>query len=116
MTDAEQMIHHDRLSADLAQQLASIAALLAATGNAVSEASTDMRQARIDAMAQQVNTRDQLARFNLRRRKVEAALTRFEAGAYGLCCECRAEISGERLDHDAAEVFCEECADEREAP
>jgi len=116
MNAAEQTDYRTRLAADLAQQLDSIAGLLAATGKVAQDVSPDMRQARMDAMAQQVNTRDQLEKFNLRRRKVEAALARVDAGAYGLCCECQAEIGGERLDADPAEVFCQECADEREAP
>ncbi len=116
MNDAEQTIYRARLATDLGRQLDSIAGLLAATGKIAADVSPDMRQARMDAMAQQVNTRDQLEKFNLRRRKVEAALARIDAGSYGLCCECRATMEGERLDCDPAEVFCQECADEREAP
>jgi len=116
MNAADQTVYRTRLGADLAQQLEAIAGLLAATGKVAHDVSPDMRQARIDAMAQQVNTRDQLEKFNLRRRKVEAALARVDAGAYGLCCECHANIAAARLDADPAEVFCQECADEREAP
>jgi DnaK suppressor protein len=116
MNDAEQTIYRARLTTDLGRQLDSIAGLLAATGKVAPDVSPDMRQARMDAMAQQVNTRDQLEKFNLRRRKVEAALARVDGGAYGLCCECHADIASERLDSDPAEVFCQECADEREAP
>jgi DnaK suppressor protein len=116
MNDAEQTLYRTRLTADLGRQLDSIAGLLGAGGKVAADVSPDMRQARMDAMAQQVNTRDQLEKFNLRRRKVEAALARIDAGSYGLCCECRATMDGERLDADPAEVFCQECADEREAP
>lgn len=116
MNEAEQTIYRTRLSADLNRQLESIAGLLGATGKVAADVSPDMRQARMDAMAQQVSIRDQLEKFNLRRRKVEAALARVDAGSYGLCCECRATIHAERLDSDPAEVFCQECADEREAP
>ena len=75
MNDAEQTIYRARLTTDLGRQLDSIAGLLAATGKVAPDVSPDMRQARMDAMAQQVNTRDQLEKFNLRRRKVEAALS-----------------------------------------
>lgn len=43
-------------------------------------------------------------------RMIEAALQRIEAGEYGFCVKCGAEIGQERLDVVPFTPFCRECA------
>ena len=43
-------------------------------------------------------------------RMIEAALSRIEAGEYGFCAKCGAEISAERLDVLPHTPFCRHCA------
>ncbi len=43
-------------------------------------------------------------------RQIEAALHRIEAGDYGICLRCGAEISEARLDILPYTAFCKECA------
>ncbi|MCR9152113.1 MAG: TraR/DksA C4-type zinc finger protein [Rhodobacteraceae bacterium] len=43
-------------------------------------------------------------------RMIDAALGRIEAGEYGFCVTCGAEISQERLDVVPATPFCRTCA------
>lgn len=42
--------------------------------------------------------------------KIDAALTRMEAGDYGFCTKCGTEISPERLDLLPFTPFCRNCA------
>lgn len=42
--------------------------------------------------------------------RIRAALARIEAGEYGICVRCGAEISEERLDALPATPFCRDCA------
>jgi len=46
-------------------------------------------------------------------RMIEAALVRIEAGEYGICVTCGAEISAERLQLLPATPFCCDCAPRR---
>jgi RNA polymerase-binding transcription factor DksA len=43
-------------------------------------------------------------------RMIEAALKRVEAGEYGFCTQCGAEIAAERLDVLPHTPFCRTCA------
>lgn len=43
-------------------------------------------------------------------RQIEAALHRIEAGDYGICLRCGAEISEARLDILPYTAFCKDCA------
>ena len=43
-------------------------------------------------------------------RMIEAALQRMEDGSYGICVECGARISEERLDLLPYTPFCRDCA------
>jgi RNA polymerase-binding transcription factor DksA len=43
-------------------------------------------------------------------RQIEAALVRLEAGEYGYCVKCGAEIGEERLDVLPYTPFCRNCA------
>ena len=72
------------------------------------------RVSRIDALQQQALAPGLLQRLVIRRRKVEAALTRFDSGTYRMCCACQGDIEPERLNADPAVVFCQECAAERQ--
>ncbi len=46
-------------------------------------------------------------------RMIEAAMARIEAGEYGICVTCGAEIAEERLDLLPATPFCRDCAPKR---
>lgn len=107
---------HVRLVAELGEQPAAIADVHASTATATLDQSSVGRLSRMDAMQQQAVAQDLLARLDLRRRKVTAALGRVEAGSYGKCCECQAVLPLDRLEADPAAVFCQECAEERDAP
>ncbi len=72
------------------------------------------RVSRIDAIQQQALAQGLLQRLDIRRRKIEAALTRFDSGTYGMCCACQGNIEPERLSADPTVVFCLECAAERQ--
>lgn len=67
----------------------------------------------MDAIQQQAMAKNRQVRLAERRRKVEAAISRMDAGAYGLCCQCRDTIETKRHEADPATVFCAACADER---
>jgi len=47
---------------------------------------------------------------------VEQSLQRIENGSYGLCRDCRAEISATRLDAIPYASLCVDCARRRESP
>ena len=48
--------------------------------------------------------------LELRLQKVEEALGRIESGSYGVCSNCKAEQSKERLEADFAADTCPDCA------
>jgi DnaK suppressor protein len=72
------------------------------------------RVSRIDALQQQALAQGLLKRLVIRKRKIEAALARFDSGTFGLCCACQGDVEPERLKADPAAVFCQECAAERQ--
>ncbi len=68
------------------------------------------RLSRMDALQGQA-----LAQETVRRRKnelsrIEAALTRVDAGDYGYCVNCDEEISAKRLAVDPSTPLCIDCA------
>ncbi|ESR72548.1 molecular chaperone DnaK [Pseudomonas aeruginosa VRFPA05] len=71
------------------------------------------RVSRIDALQQQAIAQGLLERLTVRKRKVEAALARLDAGTYGMCCACQGDVEPERLNADPAVVFCQECKTNR---
>lgn len=73
---------------------------------------TQGRLSRIDAMSQQSMAKAGATRLNIQLQRIEAALTRFEAKQYGVCCRCREEIQHARLMADPAAPFCVECTGE----
>jgi RNA polymerase-binding transcription factor DksA len=52
-----------------------------------------------------------LERARARLREIDAALGRFERGAYGVCEQCGAEIPRDRLEAQPATRRCVACAD-----
>lgn len=72
------------------------------------------RLSRMDALQQQAMAQGMRERLYVRKRMVEAALARIEAGTYGKCCQCEDEIEPARLDRDPAVVFCGDCSRKRQ--
>ena len=72
------------------------------------------RLSRMDAMQQQAMAQELRARLITSRRRLQAALARIDAGSFGHCCQCDAELDPNRLAHDPAAVFCPDCVAERE--
>jgi DnaK suppressor protein len=103
-----------RLQADLAQIDASISQANDAARTVMLDQSSVGRLSRMDAMQQQAMAQGMQERLATQKRKLEAALTRIDAGRFGLCCECDAEIGRERLEGDPAAVFCIDCVQEHE--
>ncbi|PKO61115.1 MAG: molecular chaperone DnaK [Betaproteobacteria bacterium HGW-Betaproteobacteria-18] len=100
-----------RLQAELASQREAIAQRSAGTDVVELDQSSMGRVSRMDAMQQQAMAQATLQRLRTRQRKLEAALNRVDAGSYGLCCQCQETIEPERLQADAAAVFCSACAE-----
>ncbi|MDO9597211.1 MAG: molecular chaperone DnaK [Azoarcus sp.] len=69
----------------------------------------------MDVIAQPAMDESARERLELRRRKLQAALARINAGTFGCCCECEAYIEPERLESDPGTVFCFDCITERDA-
>ncbi len=72
------------------------------------------RISRVDAMQQQGMAAENRRAAQLRRRQVEAALERIEAGEYGECLGCGEEIDSGRLEAKPEAAFCLECQSRRE--
>lgn len=85
-----------------------------AAGTVMLDQSSVGRLSRMDAMQQQAMAQGMRARLETRKRQLQAALERIEAGTYGVCCACDAELEVERLRSDPAVVFCADCRAERE--
>lgn len=111
--DAERHIH-ERIAAELQDVCAAIAQSEHSAATVELDQSSIGRVSRMNAMQQQALAKGVTERLSLRRRKLEAALARLDAGTYGSCCACQEEIGQERLAVDPAAVFCADCADERE--
>lgn len=103
-----------RVEEELAQNAAALAEARSAAGTVTLDQASVGRLSRMDAMQQQAMARGLIERLETRKRKLDAALARIEAGTFGLCCECGAEVEAERLDGDPAAVFCRECMNRRE--
>jgi DnaK suppressor protein len=96
-------------------ELATIHATLAGNaGGAVVELDQTSvgRLSRMDAMQQQAMTSGLQERLSLKKRRLEAALIRLDAGEFGLCCQCGDALSLERLEVDLGAPFCAVCQDE----
>ncbi len=73
------------------------------------------RVSRVDAMQQQKMVAVNRQAAQLRRRMVEAALTRIEDDEYGECLGCGEEIAPRRLEAQPEASLCIECQGRREA-
>lgn len=106
----------DELRARLARELEQIRTELDTLQQGTPELTLDQtsvgRLSRMDAMQQHAMATGIRERILLRRRRVEAALARLHAHAYGKCCECDVELSLQRLTSDPSAPFCTECQEE----
>lgn len=102
-----------RLRAELAEITAALADASEAAAIVALDQSAIGRVSRGDALQQQAMAVNRQQRLDIRRRKIEAALNRLPAGAYGMCCECGAPLDPARLNNDLAVVFCMDCQQER---
>ncbi len=105
----------ERLLDEIAQQTEAIAQAGHAAGTVELDQSSVGRLSRMDAMQQQAMAQGVLERLRVNKRKLEAALARIDAGTFGRCCQCGAEIEPQRLNADPATVFCSDCMAERAA-
>jgi DnaK suppressor protein len=72
------------------------------------------RLSRMDAMQMTEMAAASERRNQQRLQRIEAALTRIEAGQYGLCLSCEEDIAPRRLASDPAATLCIACATARE--
>jgi len=72
------------------------------------------RISRVDAMQQQKMLAANRQAAQQRRRQVEAALDRIDAGEYGECQSCGEEIEPRRLEAQPEAPLCLECQSRRE--
>ena len=105
-TDPRQL----RLQSALRDTSAAIARAQQATATVALDPSSIGRLSRIDALQQQAMAQGLMARLQMEKRRLEAALDRFDAGTYGVCCACHDAIESARLLSDPAVVFCQACA------
>jgi DnaK suppressor protein len=68
------------------------------------------RLSRMDALQGQAMAQASERQRRATIQKIDAALSRLEAGEYGDCVECGGEISVKRLHVDPAAAFCIKCA------
>lgn len=104
-----------RLDAELARVEENIARATVSAETVTLGQSSVGRLSRMDAMQQQAMAHGIRARLETHKRELKAALGRVDAGNYGHCCACGAELEAERLRHDPATVFCADCMAHREA-
>lgn len=102
-----------RINGELIDLLESIAESKTSARTVKLDQTSVGRLSRMDAMQQQAMALGLAERLLLRQKKLEAALARIDAGTFGLCCACEAEIELERLHADAGTVFCTECTNQR---
>jgi DnaK suppressor protein len=70
------------------------------------------RLSRMDAMQQQAMASGMRERLFTNKKRLEAALERFESGQFGVCCQCATPIAIERMQVDLGAPFCAECQEE----
>lgn len=103
-----------RLLAELAAARESLGSSAASAKTVTLDQTSVGRLSRMDALQQQAMAQGMSLRLERRIQGIEAALARFEAGSYGLCCQCDDEIAEARLESDPAAVFCAACMRGRE--
>lgn len=99
----------ERLQQRLNALLQEIALTKASSAIVVLDQSSQGRLSRMDAMQQQEMALSHLGRLQTEQRKIEAAIARFVAGSYGVCCRCGDDIDPERIKADLAAPFCADC-------
>lgn len=102
-----------RIEAELAHIESDTAQANLSAGTVELDQQSTGRLSRMDALQQQAMAIELRQRAALRQRKLVAALARMDAGTYGVCCECGDILEPERLNADAATVFCMPCLLER---
>ncbi|KAA5607433.1 TraR/DksA family transcriptional regulator [Roseospira marina] len=70
------------------------------------------RLSRMDALQQQAMAQETERRRQVELKRIDAALERMEAGEYGACLHCGADIETRRLEFDPAAPLCVSCASE----
>lgn len=103
----------DRIETELMSLNESLAQATTDSGAVMLDQSSVGRLSRMDAMQQQAMAQGMRERLLLNKRKLQFALARIEAGNFGQCCQCDADIGVERLDIDPSAVFCFDCMVER---
>jgi RNA polymerase-binding transcription factor DksA len=107
----------ERLAAERAELLASIARGAAELPAERSDVSDGPGETEFLATAEQQDLFarvDALARVALE--EIDAALARLDAGTYGRCVTCGADIPDERLDAMPATAHCVSCRQQLEVP
>lgn len=103
-----------RLKNSLKEVVAALAQADDSAATVMLDQSSVGRLSRMDAMQQQAMAAGIRARLVSQKLKLDSALDRVNAGTYGLCCQCEAEIEIVRLEGDPAAVFCTDCSTQRE--
>ena len=103
------------LRAELERILAKLVRSMRATDEAMRPVELDQtavgRLSRIDSLQNQGLTRNLQAREAVKLSQVHAALARIEAGSYGTCTECGADVPFERLLIFPEAPTCSGCGD-----
>ncbi len=73
---------------------------------------TQGRVSRVDAISNQHMAKAGSTRLVIQLDRINAALERYAAGRYGICCRCELEIPHGRLMADPATPFCLDCTEE----
>jgi DnaK suppressor protein len=73
------------------------------------------RLSRMDDLRAQAMSQETERRRKLELQQIKSALQRMEAGEYGYCVRCGAEIALKRLEFDPAALLCIRCASAAES-
>lgn len=73
------------------------------------------RLSRMDALATQAMAAEGNRRRAVELARIDAALARIDAGEFGACLDCGADIALARLELDPSSTLCIDCASRREA-
>lgn len=104
----------EELRAELESQLARLERSMSMTDEAVRPVELDQqavgRLSRMDSLQSQSMSRNLQEREQVRYGAIRAALARMDAGTYGVCTECGAEIEAGRLVVFPEAEHCPACA------
>lgn len=108
------MVDVERFRAELARRRAELEQALTTSGRFSKPVELDQasvgRLSRMDAIQQQEMALAAQRRHGHELARIDAALKRIEAGDYGWCVQCDAEIPERRLALDPAAPLCVQCA------